>query len=506
MPTYKITDPKTGRTVRVTGDSPPTESELEGIFGAVHGESPSAAAPPSPAQGGDLLLDNIRNVGNVALGAAKGIGTTVTGLGQLAYDYVPGVKQASDAMQRAAFGDVNDQMMAGAQKGLLAPTNTAQTIGKTAEQVGEFFIPVADAGALAKVPGLTASPQLARRGIAAAQAAGQTAAQGGGPAAAVVSGVMAGALPGSSSLQAASGALERSAVQTMADSLRATKEWAKAESADLAPEMLKRGIGGTFNQMRTLARETAAKVGQNLGDAYKAAAAAGETVQGQIVQGNIQLASDALHVPDASGKLIAIPGHEEAIAKLDKLATFVEQLGPDIPVDKAAIVKQAWDDIVSKAGLYGNKATASASEKAQAWSFRSAANAFRDKLNTNPDIADLNKEFSFWAGLRDVVNATKLRKTGQTGGLFRAGATATGAGVGALSGESPSERAKNAVIYGVAGSQLTKLMQSPWWMSKASAPFKQMLSDALASGKTEVVMAAVKRALTAAPAQVGAEF
>jgi len=34
MPTYKVTDPDTGRTLSLTGDSPPTEAELEEIFGA----------------------------------------------------------------------------------------------------------------------------------------------------------------------------------------------------------------------------------------------------------------------------------------------------------------------------------------------------------------------------------------------------------------------------------------------------------------------------------------
>jgi len=34
MPTYKVTDPDTGRTLSLTGDAPPTEAELEEIFGA----------------------------------------------------------------------------------------------------------------------------------------------------------------------------------------------------------------------------------------------------------------------------------------------------------------------------------------------------------------------------------------------------------------------------------------------------------------------------------------
>lgn len=39
MPTYKVTDPTTGKVLRLTGDSPPTEQELEQIFSSVSGKS-----------------------------------------------------------------------------------------------------------------------------------------------------------------------------------------------------------------------------------------------------------------------------------------------------------------------------------------------------------------------------------------------------------------------------------------------------------------------------------
>lgn len=55
MPTYRVTDPATGRTVKLTGDSPPTERELEDVFkslapagGAAAPAAPAAAAPSSP--------------------------------------------------------------------------------------------------------------------------------------------------------------------------------------------------------------------------------------------------------------------------------------------------------------------------------------------------------------------------------------------------------------------------------------------------------------------------
>lgn len=44
MPTYRIKDPSTGRTIRLTGDSPPTEQELEEVFKSVGQQQPAAPA------------------------------------------------------------------------------------------------------------------------------------------------------------------------------------------------------------------------------------------------------------------------------------------------------------------------------------------------------------------------------------------------------------------------------------------------------------------------------
>lgn len=447
----------------------------------IGGEVTPKTAPAKPAVPERSWVDTAEDV---ALGAAKGVGNTVYGLGKLVHDYTP-IGRISDAIQPGAFEDKNKPPE-------LTPTNTAQKVGQAAEQVGEFFLPTGMAGKAAKA-------------VEAGKAGLLTMAQGGGPVAGGVSAGLAAAIPGAGAAKSAAGALEESAVKTMANSLRATKEWAKAESEKLAPEMLQRGIGGTFTGMRDLARSTAAKVGQNLEQAYQAATAAGQTVPGPIVQGNIQLAADALHITTPSGARIPIPGHETAIAKLNELADFVGQMGPDIPVDKAAALKRTWDQIVSKAGLFGQNKMAPASEKAEAFAYREASSAFRDLLNTNPDIAALNKEASFWIGLKNVLNATKLRKVGQTGVLFQAGATAAGATAGALSGDTAGERAQNAVLYGVAGRQLTKLLQSPLWMSKVSAPAKQALADALASNSAGQIISATQKILSSLPAQLSAE-
>lgn len=50
MPTFKVTDPQTGQTVRLTGDSPPTEAELNQIFSQLSGGEQQVTPPtPTPA-------------------------------------------------------------------------------------------------------------------------------------------------------------------------------------------------------------------------------------------------------------------------------------------------------------------------------------------------------------------------------------------------------------------------------------------------------------------------
>ena len=46
MATYKVTDPNTGRTVKLTGDSPPSGAELEQIFSGL----PPMEQPPKQPQ------------------------------------------------------------------------------------------------------------------------------------------------------------------------------------------------------------------------------------------------------------------------------------------------------------------------------------------------------------------------------------------------------------------------------------------------------------------------
>lgn len=74
MPTYTVRDPKSGRTVKLRGDSPPTEAELDQIFAEVNKAAPEKSWA-------ETAVDALPTVGGMAGGIIGGIGGTVAGVG-----------------------------------------------------------------------------------------------------------------------------------------------------------------------------------------------------------------------------------------------------------------------------------------------------------------------------------------------------------------------------------------------------------------------------------------
>lgn len=416
---------------------------------------------------------------DIRKGIAKGVLNTVTGLGEMVHR-IPGVTRAVDAL----YGQegLSDRAFQ-ASREVARPSNTAQRVGFTAEQVGEFFVPGAGASKLAQVP----------------KAAMTTLAQSGSLADAAVSGGLTAVMPGASAARKGAKALRASAEHNMTQALGPTKEWAKTEAAKLAPQMLDRGVKGSRDAMLQQAKAMSDQVGARIGAAYKAAAEAGQTISGEVIRGELQLAKDGLMVTTQAGKKIPLAGAESAFAKLDDLEKFVLELGDDIPVDKAAAIKSAWDKIVSKSGLYGPKAMASATDNASAWAVREGASAFRRLLDDVPDVTALNKEYQFWAGLKNVIKETQKRTQGQTGGLM---AGVGGGGAGAVVGAVTGGGVSGAMLGGLAGRQLVAMLQSPTWRTTVTAPMKDRLASALASGKTGDVLLALGKISAAAPGLV----
>jgi hypothetical protein len=89
MPTYNVTDPTTGKTLSLTGESPPTEQELTQIFGQAQPAQPSQdpigdifRAGEQRRQAQELEAANAPSmIGSMARGARESIGAGIGGIG-----------------------------------------------------------------------------------------------------------------------------------------------------------------------------------------------------------------------------------------------------------------------------------------------------------------------------------------------------------------------------------------------------------------------------------------
>ena len=166
MPTYNITDPDSGKSLKLTGDSPPTEQELNRIFSTV--KSGKTSEPLKTPEEGKSLGGFVKNVGSDIAGIAKGAYHTLTtnpvdiaiGLGKTAVG-------ASAALQKKAGLLDQDTQVEGEQQAreMAAPfVKAARNPSGLPSQIGDYIYgkPVSSmllaapvVGQISKATGLT---------------------------------------------------------------------------------------------------------------------------------------------------------------------------------------------------------------------------------------------------------------------------------------------------------------------------------------------------------------
>jgi hypothetical protein len=72
MPIYTVTDPNTNKTLRLEGDSPPTEEELEEIFAGYAPKQPAGYQAPTFAEIGSGLVEDLSSAGRTLASGVSG--------------------------------------------------------------------------------------------------------------------------------------------------------------------------------------------------------------------------------------------------------------------------------------------------------------------------------------------------------------------------------------------------------------------------------------------------
>lgn len=417
----------------------------------------------------------------IGIGAAKGAANTAIGLGQAFDRFVPGVHQISEAIHGAVPPNTFD-----AARGAFAtPANQLQRVGFGAEQVGEFFgLPAAKGGLVTR---------MATEG---AQAGALSATQGADPRAVALS-----ALPGAigpiashaaPAMAAAAGVLKDSAKRNVSQAFNPTTRRAKRQTEQIAPGILERG---TFAMTKQGLKDRASQEMDALGAKYDEAAAAlptGDRLPVDPVREVIQREMLGLLKKGSGGK--SVPVNPQKYQALEELDNTLNDLGDKVSRETLQDFKEEWMEAVAEGGGYAEK-TGDALTKAQLWAKRKGADAIRRELaQDSPSIDTLNAEYSFWAKVHDVADATVMREKPQKGAMRRM-AGLFGATVGASQGG-----IQGGVIGAGVGSQLMRAFDSPGW-KLASAHAKNKLAEALASGDPGRVGTAIGRVMASMPAQ-----
>lgn len=455
-------------------------------------ETPATTEPGLLSQVGSAIKD-------VAIGAAKGLGHSAIGAGRLVEAVTP--------IERLTGG-----IPANAEAALgLDPANTMQRVGMGAEQIAEFFTPAGGAG---KVKLLAE----------AAKSALLTGVQTGSPTQSAASAGIAAAIP---SVGAAARnivpALREGAIQKVVQALGPTKERYKAIAERLAPEILKRGLGGSRKAIQAQAQQTLETVGSQLDDALLQHGA--DRVSTKPVVDALEAAKDAFRttvqkpISAVVGKRANVAGvngnvadvivefEPRAIRQLSRLQGVIAELGDDATIAQLTAVRRAWDKVVSQAGGYqhrtGGAIGVPLKDQSEAFAKREGAGAIRKLLaEAVPDLAAINKEYSFWKGLDDVVTQTLQRTKPQGKGLGRIAAEGAGQVVGGMAGSAagPAGAVGGAILVGKLAETAKALFTSPRW-KLVDARLRNGLADAIASDHPGKIRIALARIATALPAQ-----
>lgn len=441
----------------------------------------SEATAPEPS----MLESAAGVVGDLATGALKGVGQTAANLGRGVH-MLPGVSSAIDALYGAPVSQPSFQ----AADQVLAPTNTAQTIGKGAEQIGEFFIP---AGAVSRAAqGLSLGGRVALEGAA---GAGIAAAQGASPGEMAASGALSaipGVLPMKRLRATLAEHLKAKAAKRVTEGLGATTKRLKNEAQQIAPEFAERGLGGSLESLQATAGETRKEVGRKIG----------KTLKGPAGQDRVETAPLVAALEDAKRALTtqnvqsgaSIVTDKSQHAALSNLQDVVKEYGGEMSLEQVNALKRIYARVTARSGGYNERAGEILNTAPEA--AKTFAKILREEENGASALKALNKEYRFWAALEKVTKATVDRRSSQGKGLTATIAPVIGAATGFSSGGDLTDKTASAIAGGIAGRKLTTALQSPQWKF-VRARFANQLADAIAGSNPERIGQVVGKILAA---------
>lgn len=208
-------------------------------------------------------------------------------------------------------------------------------------------------------------------------------------------------------------ALKESAGTSVSKALAPTGKKMKQVTERLTPEFLKKGIWGSKTSML----QTAKRGLENFGNKIDEALESGVLDDVEIPKASIdKVLHEARLTTEVGGKVV----NTTARRVVNEAQKMINQFPEAIKWTEARALKQVLDGVVyaTKGGIWAEDLTY------KNVIYNNMANMLRKELaNSSPDLAKLNKEYSFYKNLEQVLETTLTRTKPQSGMLKRVGST-----------------------------------------------------------------------------------
>lgn len=198
-------------------------------------------------------------------------------------------------------------------------------------------------------------------------------------------------------------ALKESANKSVSQALAPTWKKMKQITEKLTPQFLKKWIRGSQESIQKLAQEWVEEFGSKIDDAIEWWALDDVFVPRQVVDDVLTLAKGKTMV---DWKVVNTVEHRVISEMQDMISQFPDKVW----WKQARAIKQILDKVVyaTKWGIWAEDLSYKNTLA------KSVADSLRNELSkASPDLAKLNKEFSFYKNLQDVIDTTITRQKPQ---------------------------------------------------------------------------------------------
>lgn len=285
--------------------------------------------------------------------------------------------------------------------------------------------------------------------------------------------------PGLSLRDRAAEALRNSATKSVVQTLGPTTKNFKGMAESIAPQILERPLKDVYRMSKVGLEDLTAARKEAAGEAIGAFG----KLEGDINPQRIVKSLEDLKKPYVvDGKVI----DQGALDRIQSVQEVFNQYGDSISKEGLREIGRTFGKQIAEAkGHFTDLKDASMLDLK-----KTAASEMREILaEAEPDLARLNKEYSFFTKYNDIITATNQRVRPQAGALSN---------VAAIAGAATGTTAGGAIAKALTFKWAVEAIRSPGY-KLLSAKAKNMLADAIASGKPQEMGNAIKKVGLPAP-------